>query len=324
MATSTAGIDEPVIWDTPTPLVPAPESGQAYRLRAYPDTLGPLERGYHDHGYYSAYQYAVYAEQDALARFPAAAYASEWTWDAAFNQAQMGDSGALDTYARLIEEALQTGTTDLETLPDWFGWREPRLELSAETAPDQPGQILTVADPWRSSGGFLWVLGAGPAARVFPLHAEGVYDYYDDFSFTSAQGIAVSGLDSTGDGQQDVVTHHLWMPGGPNVQVENLDIFDLSVVPPRTLAFSPDLSEAPTRGITASVDATGAPTLQFDYLFDPMFCESTYSDLYRWDGTVFVRTERRYPPTWPSWCKTIRNVRMKWSRPCCIRCEPVS
>ena len=104
-------------------------------LEAYPETLSSYARGPDDQGFYDAYQYALFAQREALLRFPSAAQANDWQWLLAYNLARTNDQRVGDVYAELITQELNQGNTTLDELYLWGIKNEPQILIESSPLP---------------------------------------------------------------------------------------------------------------------------------------------------------------------------------------------
>jgi hypothetical protein len=94
-------------------------------LEEYPESLSSFARGEDDQGYYDAFQYALFAQEESLLRFPTAPQADGWSRQMAYNLARTGDPSAGEIYADLITQDLNSGKINIDELPFWGLDHEP-------------------------------------------------------------------------------------------------------------------------------------------------------------------------------------------------------
>ncbi|MFW6063057.1 MAG: tetratricopeptide repeat protein [Chloroflexota bacterium] len=233
--------------------------GLIARLEQFPETLPAEERSYGDGAYYAAFRYAALAQEEALNRFPEAAAAERWRWALAYNYVRIGDGRAIETYAGLIEQALQSAVVTPEALPSWFAAREPRLTV-AQRQLDAPSGFLSA---------YLLEMRAGESGTFFWLLYDGqnyhVYSLGDARDLDLAYGVRLSYdlTDITGDGNPDLVAVHGHQPGDhPSFYYTDLTLYDLSQTPPRRLTLQPSpsthLGWGERDGWTVVISANGA------------------------------------------------------------------
>ncbi|MGB8982278.1 MAG: hypothetical protein WCC12_10415, partial [Anaerolineales bacterium] len=308
-----APTDDLVVFPTPTNLVPTPDQQKQYKmenwtpqlanqviaaLRAYPDNLGFPERGYHDSGYYSASGYALFAEQEALLRFPKSSFKEDWGWDAAYRMALIGSPEVIGAYAELINQALGTESIDVQYLETWFNDHENRLQLRVLALPPSTGlhncYLIEISDPYQSSGIYLWLTSDGSRLLAYPLPASD-HGGYGDFGFASAEGIRAEWRDITGDGIAEIITTHAFFPGSGDALVTNFDVFDVSQKSPRKIPFNPPIPGMRHRTWSVILDNDQEPRMKFDFVFDRILCPFTFSEEYQWNGEGFELIKHIYP-----------------------------
>lgn len=308
-----APTDDLVIYSTPTNLVPTPDQQKQYKmanwtpqlanqviavLRAYPDNLGFPELGYHDSGYYGASGYALFAEQEALLRFPKSSFRENWVWDAAYRMALIGEPEVIDTYAELINQALSMESIDVQDLETWFNDHENRLQLRVLALPPSTGlhnsYLIEISDPDQSSGIYLSLVSNGSQSRAYPLPASD-HGGYGDFGFSSAEGIRAELRDITGDGISEIITRHAFFPGSGDALVTNFDVFDMSQKSPRKIEFNPPIPGMRHRTWSVILDNDQKPRMKFDFVFDRILCPFIFSEEYQWNGEGFELINHMYP-----------------------------
>lgn len=92
----------------------------------------------------SKYRYLIFAEKEALLRFPNEVQAIYWKWDlchnlAIFYQSVATDAPELSCYSKLIEDGLNSGQVDLENLKNWFSSHEGRFSFEITSFDPPPG-----------------------------------------------------------------------------------------------------------------------------------------------------------------------------------------
>jgi len=197
-------------------------------LHDYANTLTRQERGENDINYYSAFRYAIYAQREALLRFPEAPEADSWRWMLALNYARTGN--ALAAYRDLIVTALNRGETSLEDITRWFHEQEPRLLLSVTALNPVPGYL---------SSSLIEISDAG-SAFILLVETHGGFQGYSltsNFDFIHKPAYSVEVGDLTGDRQDEIVIY----PNQPafNSQFSLPQVFSLAQIPPEELSFNP-------------------------------------------------------------------------------------
>jgi hypothetical protein len=313
--------NEPIIFPTPTPLVPTPVIGKEYEIvdwtperanqlinemQAYPDGLGYFDLGYHRSSYYFSFGFARLAEAEALLQFPNSSFAKAWKWDQAYNMALIGEPQVIDAYAELLLHALNSEKIQAGELESWFKKHEPRLQLTLTSLTPPSGYatayLAEIADEQRASGIYLWVVGKA-SYQVFPLRScdetlEGYNPWCEngDFGFSSANGINYTLKDVTGDGIADIITEHYFFPGSGDARTTNFNIFDVHTIPPRKIEYDPPLPLRGQRTWEVSSKPGQAAELRFDFIFDSYVCPfiRTTQD-YQLAGGKFLMVDQNGP-----------------------------
>jgi hypothetical protein len=285
-----------------TPAVPI-ESNEPYLLipwtpeladrlievwEAYPETLSTFARGEDGSGYFSAFEYAVLAQREALLRFPTAPQAQDWLWDLAYNLARLGDPAAGSTYAALITQELNAGRVQLASLFDWGNFQDPPVAIETfnlETPPGLLSSNLIKVSAGESGSAFFWLLERPNGFESFPLTS--------DFDFVHPSTTSHFVSDLTGDGSPEVAIFRTRVPNSNRAAPPRL--FDLNQQPPVELSF--EAANPPEIGPDFDNHwepaAAGEGDLQFaDAIFPP--CPVTIRHLYDWNGRGFEFREARY------------------------------
>jgi hypothetical protein len=144
-------------------------------LGEYPETLSSFARGADNQGYYDAFQYALFAQQEALLRFPTAYQAQDWLWQLAYNMARTGDPSAGEIYAILITQELNRGNVSLEDLFLWGIKHTPPMTIEVITLDSDSGEsnsrlIKVSADENGSS--FFWLVEETGRFHSYPLTSD--------------------------------------------------------------------------------------------------------------------------------------------------------
>ncbi len=245
------------------------------------------------------YIYLAFAEQEALLRFKDAPQAAHWRWDASYNLA-MADASvadektpALKTYAALMEEALNNGTTNPDDLPDWFTKHESRLNAKVvfQTPPlgFQKTFLVNLSD-----AAFFWVTQKDGKFSVVGLRSS--LFYYRE------AGIDYKFLDLTGDGVAELL---LKFSQGSCCGTFSYDmVYDIAHGTPSQLqiqttdgmieSLSSDFYSNNLTVLNADEKRPGF-VLKSDYS-DPitMPCRVKQYDKYNWDGAQFELVETWY------------------------------
>jgi hypothetical protein len=144
-------------------------------LEVYPETLSSFARGENNQGFYDAFQYALFAQREALLYFPTAAEAQGWSRGVAYNMARTGDSQAGDIYAALITQDLNRGNITLDELPFWGLDYEPIviievIHLEPESGTLSRSLVKVTADENGSS--YFWLVEEENGFASHPLTSD--------------------------------------------------------------------------------------------------------------------------------------------------------
>jgi hypothetical protein len=233
--------------------------------------------------YNMAYTYAVFAQQEALLRFPEAEEAASWRWGLAYNLARLDDSTAGHHYAALIGEALNQYSIVPEALPAWFQEHETRMTLIEHPLPEADGNLRIFVVEIRTEGG-----------GIYLIFREGEDGYQGSvllsrFNFAGQIEPNLSIGDLTGDDYPEAVISFSPAPG--DYILEEPEVWVLNEQPPASLSFAPSLpfdfgSEYRNEWIIAT-DTEGNNILQFIGTTFPA-CPVRITRSYEWDGSLFI------------------------------------
>ncbi len=169
-------------------------------LEDYPNTLTREERGPDNTNYYSAYQYAAIAYQEAILRFPDAPQAKQWQWNLAYDLARMGDVEAGHQYAQIIATALNQDEIALEEVVTWFNEFEPRLMIERIKLTPLPGALST---------SIVHISGAGSASFAL-IEKHGSFQFrtlHSAFDFVNKPEFRIVSGDLNLDGIEEVIIY---------------------------------------------------------------------------------------------------------------------
>jgi len=259
-------------------------------LEVYPDTLSSFARGDDNQGYYDAFQYALFAQREALLRFPTAPQAEEWQWQLAYNLARTGDQSAGEVYASLITQELNRGDTTLDELYSWGLKRDPQLLIESfplGSGGENLSSNLVKVTAGENGSSYFWLI-------------EGVTGYSShgltsDFDFVRPNQIdnflvKLLGADSEVVGIFPSKVHESLYYTIPSV-------FSLLQQPPQELSFSlfspPAIGPDFTNYWQPVESGDGYGDLQFSDAVFPA-CPVTVTHPYRWNGKEFTFIEDTY------------------------------
>ncbi len=320
----------PIPSDTPTPPGPptltpaAPFGGQTnYALNMwnedlaaalvdliqdYPNTLSPSARGEGDRNYNQAFAYAVFAQNEALLRFPDSRYAARWRWQQALNYARLGDPKAGAAFAALIEVGLNTQQTSLSQLTQWLS--QFPFSMKGILTPLRPPAEFYSAHLLELSGrgsAFFLITETSAAFKVYPLLVG--FDFSPQKTTpTVGTGLSTMDLpryrafraDFNADGSEEIVIYQV------NPQAVNWlalpSVFDLSTLPPQALSFDPvrspfQIGMSYLNLWNVRTESDGGKLLSFSTRLFPT-CPLELQRDYGWDGSVFLpytTTVKVYP-----------------------------
>jgi hypothetical protein len=252
-------------------------------MQAYPRTLSAFARGEDNAGFYEAFNYAIFAQREALMRFPTANQADNWLWNLAINLARTGDPDAGTIFAILITNELNRGSLDLNDLESIGGQMDPEVQIDLTALNPSAGTIssnivkVAIAD---SGAAIFWLLERSNGYDSFPLTSQ--------FDFIHPTSVDFFIGDVTRDGEPEIVIYRSVLPDNQIYVLPR--VFQLGTQPPEELFFkpvdppkiSPDF-QVHWEAIQATNEVGG---LQFiDTLFPA--CPVTIRHMYEWNGTSF-------------------------------------
>ena len=249
------------------------------------------------------YRAAVYALQEALLRFPQSINAAAWRWQMAHYQILAGDARAIDTYASLIQAALQTGQARINDLPAWFQRNAPELRLSTTVLPAQPGELNRLLIQISGRGyGFIWSLGTPGNIQMTPL--------LNNFDHTNNPRAASLTADLTGDGHPELILYETSYPS--QTQFTSPWIFDLTQEPPALMpiqfSLPLELGTEAERLTTILPGDNGENELLLTMRMFPT-CPVDITRSFQWDGEKFsigaMRVEIHPEAELLSWCEIV-------------------
>ena len=274
-------------------------------LEVYPETLSSFARGADNQGYYDAFGYALFAQQEALLRFPTAPQAQEWLWQLAYNLARASDSNAGEVYATLITHELNSGNVTFNELPFWGLNREPQMlieviPLDTENEGKRNSLVKVSADENGSS--FFWLIEEPSGYISFPLTS--------DFNFVRPSNIDyfIEMLPNTNNNLVGTFPTRIF----DSFHYIFPRLFNLNHQPPAELTF--DTVSPPAIGPEFNNNwepvESGNGDLQFADVIFPA-CPVTLKHFYQWNGSSFSFVEATYEidpdPDLLSYCEIVVN-----------------
>ena len=246
--------------------------------------------------YMDMYRYLVFAEMEALLRFPNAPQAESWHWDLCFNiafayhYAESPEALELPCYAELIENGLNSGRTDISGLSSWFVAHESRFPFEVTSHTPPPGYTSSHVISLNASA-ILWLLEKEGNFRVFGLRSS--------MFFFRESGSKFQLLDLTGDNYPELVLYFSRATCCNSFSQQF--IYELSSGTPKLLSLehlngiSTHTTSEYDSYITALEASTELPGLLFkghygaDALTQP--CNLREYDKYYWTGDQFELVE---------------------------------
>jgi hypothetical protein len=253
-------------------------------LEAYPEILSNFARGENDQGYYDAFQYALFAQQEALLRFPTAQQANDWAWQLAYNYARTGAEDAGEVYTSLITQEINQGKISLADLYVWGLKQEPQLLIESfpiSTGEDQSSSHLVKVTAADNGSTYFWLVGSSSGYSSFTLSS--------DFNFAQPNQINHFMVDLLGTDSQVVEIF-------PSKVYDSLyysvpSVYSLLQKPPGELPFAlfnpPAIGADFTNHWQPVVTGDEPGDLQFRDVVFPA-CPVTVTHNYEWNGTEFI------------------------------------
>ena len=237
--------------------------------------------------YLNWFHYLALVEEEALLRSPNAPQSEAWRWDLAYHVA-MTPSYVLDVnapelplYAKLIEDGLNSGETDIGHLSEWFGDHENRL--SVQVTPYGPIAGYQQAFILKLASAYLWAYQSSDQYQVEGIISSLFYfrGEYSEQEF----------FDVTGD-QENELNVKTWIPNCCGEGVFN-NIFDFSTGHPRELIQVSGVGES---RITPKAGPQGAGFVFEDVEGDPVLnpCNLRQFQTYKWNGAQFDLADESY------------------------------
>ncbi|MFC1921906.1 hypothetical protein ACFLY4_01340 [Chloroflexota bacterium] len=144
-------------------------------LEVYPETLSGYARGADNQGYYDAFAYAIFSQQEALLRFDTAPQARDWLWQVAYNLARTSDPAAGEVYANMITQELNSGQVTLDELYRWGLDHTPQVTIDVvqlDTLSDELSSTLVEVSAGDNGSSFFWLIEKPSGYINFPLTSD--------------------------------------------------------------------------------------------------------------------------------------------------------
>lgn len=276
-------------------------------LELYPERLSSFARGENDQGYYAAFQYALFAQREALLRFPSAQQADSWQWQLAYNLARTGDQSAGDAYKKLITQELNQGNFTLNDLYTWGLDQDPQLLIEhfpLEAGEDELSSNLVKVTAEENGSTYFWLLESSGGFKSYSLSS--------DFDFINPNQIEHFIVDLLGNEAEVVGIFPTSING--SIFYQPPDVFSLISQPPEQLSFALFLPPAIGPDFTNNWQPVEVSEITGDLQFqDSVFpaCPVTVSHPYDWTNLNFVFIKDTYQiepdPDLLSYCEFVIN-----------------
>lgn len=234
-----------------------------------------------DPNFESGYYALAYSQEEALLRFPDSFLALEWRFGLANSLAHLDDSRAVEVFAQMLQEELESGQVRINGLSEWFEGYEDEFSLSLYPLTTQPGELSRQIIEIKGHGGAYLLLQELPTqVNIFALASS------FDFKSNNESDFVVSDL--TGDGASEVAVY--FPPKMDDYLLKNPRVFSLAQLPPFELSFRPenpiDFKMNYQIDVVAIPNENGSNDLQYTARFFPA-CPVYITRSYQWDGTWF-------------------------------------
>ena len=276
-------------------------------LEVYPETLSSFARGDDNQGYYDAFQYALFAQREALLRFPSGSQADTWQWQLAYNLARTGDQTAGDVYAKLITQELNRDNTSLDELYVWGLKQDPQLLIESfllEPGENVLSSNLVKVTAEENGSTYFWLIENSTGFSSSSLTSN-----FDFINPNTIDNFIVNSLGSSGEVVGIFPTRiHASLHYRPP------SIFGLITQPPEQLPFalfSPPAIGPDFNNHWQPIEVGDEPgDLQFIDVIFPA-CPVTVSHSYNWNGLEFTFINDTYQispdPDLLSYCEYVVN-----------------
>ncbi|MCJ7537393.1 MAG: hypothetical protein MUO57_17845 [Anaerolineales bacterium] len=259
-------------------------------LEVYPETLSSFARGADNQGYFDAFQYALFAQQEALLQFPTAPQADDWLWQLAYNLARTSDPSAGDVYASIITQELNRGNTTLDDLYTW-GWKQsPQILIESFPLDSEDvnlGSSLIKVTAGDNGSSYFWL--------IEEVNGYSSYSLTSGFDFIKPNQIENFMVDFLGTNNKVVGIFQSQVYDSLHYIIPR--VFSLLQQPPEELTFAlfsppaigPDFTN--TWQPIETKNAIG--DLKFSDVVFPA-CPVTVEHPYKWNGLEFTFIEDTY------------------------------
>lgn len=274
-------------------------------LEVYPETLSSYARSPDDQGYYDAFGFAAFAQQEALLRFPTAPQAQEWSWQLAYNLARIGDPTAGEIYASLITHELNSGNSSLNEPIFWEINGEPQIVVDVidlDSGNEGTSSHLVKVSAGANGSSFFWLLEDSSGYISYPLTSEFNFVQPSDMDYFIQRNPTFN------DNFTGIFPIRIY----DSYNYKFPRVFSLNHQPPVELEFeqySPPAIGPEFNNNWEPVES-GNGDLQFTDVIFPA-CPVNVKHSYIWDGTSFSFLEATYEikpdPDLLSYCEIVVN-----------------
>lgn len=242
--------------------------------------------------------YALFAEDEALLRFPDAPQAARWRLWRAHNLALLGSSKAGAAFAEVIAAGLNQGQTDLSKLTDWIMQLEPSYRAFLTALHPRPDTLsLHLLELQQNGSAFFLIIETNAAYQVYPLWVDFGSNQVNDSNFgtqtptplpSKSPRYQIFSADLTNDGSEELILYRQ----NP-VQIQWLElphIYNQAVTPPQELPFDPihspfEIGMTYTNGWDVQTKSSPKELVFKTRIFPT--CPAEIQRSYRWDGKAF-------------------------------------
>ncbi|MGB9590984.1 MAG: hypothetical protein ACPL1K_00510, partial [Candidatus Kryptoniota bacterium] len=242
--------------------------------------------------------YAVFAEDEALFRFPDAPQADRWRLWRAHNLALLASPKAGAAFAEVIAAGLNQQQIDLSKLADWITQLEPSYRAFLTDLHPRPDTLsVHLLELQQNGSAFFLIVETNAAYQVFPLWVDFGSNLGNNPDLSTQtptpfpskspryQGFSA---DLTNDGSEEIILYHQ-NPG----QIQWLElphIYNQAVTPPQELPFDPinapfELGMTYTNAWDVQTKSSSKELVFKTRIFPT--CPAEISRSYSWDGKAF-------------------------------------
>lgn len=277
-------------------------------INNYPNTMAESERGSDYGNYNQAFSYAVFAQREALLRFPDAAQALSWRRSLAYNLARLGSEEAGEQFAQVIADGLNKGETEIDGLSPWFQKIDPRFTIRVSQISAIPGYLSAhLVEVEGNGSAFIVVLETSNAFQAYSLLSA--FDYNQsqapvttpvaESSTAPIPDYVAFSTDLTADDIPEIIIYKTNPQKFESLELPR--IFTLTDTPPEELFFDPAYTpfnvgmEYKSQWVVAPL-ASGENNLAFRASIFPL-CKVKINLQFGWNGVNFSLVEQNFETT---------------------------